>query len=107
MSTNFVKKLKVAILAGALAAPALSTQAANPYQFTGTINRLPTSTSNTIIVSDQGLPLSVSLVVHPVSGTGTIPIQTLRTGQKIGYSLSTPVPGAAPQISEIWVLPQK
>lgn len=84
----------------------LSTFVANaadsPYR-DGVVNQLPSKTDPRIVISDQIYDVAKNVVVRR-SATATVPIQLVRTGQKIRFLVSGEGPGVRGTVTEI-VLP--
>jgi len=99
--------LAVLMLTGSLASHAAGLPAGYPatFQRSGVIDELPGGGNQTMVISDARYLVGPGLVVH----TPQLPkasIASLRTAQRIGFSLTGQGPGTKGTVTEVWVLPK-
>ncbi len=70
----------------------------------GTVDVLPTATSQAVVISDSTFNVSREVQVHTLSARNTT-LSVLKIGQLIGVSIVGAGPGSKGQVAEIWTLP--
>jgi hypothetical protein len=111
MKYSLMKRVAIVVFTAALAAPAGAADRAPGYpesfQRTGVIDQVPTAANPTLIINDYAYAVSPSVVVRTPTSSRSIPVQTLRVKQYVGFTVSGEGPESRGQVTEIWVLPQK
>lgn len=99
--------LMVLMLTNVIGAHAASLPAGYPatFQRSGVIDELPSDGNQTMVISDMRYIVGPGLVVHTPQ-LSRASIASLRTKQRVGYSLTGQGPGTKGTVVEVWVLPK-